>query len=249
MTAERRIGDGGPILAVAHRGDPIGFRENTIPAVEAAIDAGADIIEIDVKTTSDGVSVVLHDDQLTRLWGDDRSVAQLSAADLPAIGAPQRIPLLAEVLTVVGRSAAAVMIDVNSKGCAAVAQDAVHDALGTAQLRRTQVLWCGDQEGLAQVRARDRHARIVLSWGEEALHGPPGDALVEQLRPEAFNPHWRALDGAGRDWARSKGLPVCTWTVDDPVLMRRVIDEGVDAVITNRVADLVELTRGPGART
>ena len=68
MTTDRRIGDGGRVLAIAHRGDPVAFRENTIESIEAAVRAGADLVEIDVKTTGDGVSVVLHDDTLTRLW-------------------------------------------------------------------------------------------------------------------------------------------------------------------------------------
>ena len=56
-------------LAIAHRGDPIAHRENTTAAIRSALDCGADVVEIDVKTTEDGVSVVLHDDSLWRLVG------------------------------------------------------------------------------------------------------------------------------------------------------------------------------------
>lgn len=239
----RRIGDGGPVIAVAHRGDPIAHRENTISAVEAALDAGADMVEIDVKTTSDGVSVVLHDDTLTRLWGDDRNVRELAAADLPAVGVPERIPMLAEVLAVIGRRGAALMIDMDSAEWAPAARYAVRQAGDRGQVDAAQVLWCGERAALAQVRAADPDARMVLSWGEDARDGPPSDQLVEQLRPEAFNPHWRVLDAGGRDWARAKGLPLCCWTVDDPAVMRRLIGEGVDAIISNRIAELREVIR------
>ena len=65
-------------LAIAHRGDPYAFRENTLAAFAAAVRAGADMVEIDVRRTADGAVVVLHDPTLERLWGIPRAVAELT---------------------------------------------------------------------------------------------------------------------------------------------------------------------------
>lgn len=87
-------------LAVAHRGDPYRFRENTLPSVAAAIQAGADAVEVDVQLTRDGVPVLLHDPTLKRLWGLDRPVRALTAERLAAqrFEGGQRVPALAEAL-------------------------------------------------------------------------------------------------------------------------------------------------------
>lgn len=87
-------------LAVAHRGDPYRFRENTLPSVAAALAAGADAVEVDVQLTRDGVPVLLHDATLKRLWGLDRPVRALTAERLAAqrFEGGQRVPALAEAL-------------------------------------------------------------------------------------------------------------------------------------------------------
>ena len=64
------------VTAVAHRGDPYRFRENTIDSLRSALDQGADAVEIDVRLTRDGVPVLLHDATLKRLWGQDRPLAR-----------------------------------------------------------------------------------------------------------------------------------------------------------------------------
>jgi len=250
VTTDRRIGDGGRVLAIAHRGDPVAFRENTIESIEAAVRAGADLVEIDVKTTGDGVSVVLHDDTLTRLWGDDRDIRDVPVADLPAPGPGQGVPTLAEVLTTIGRSSAGLLVDMDSGEWAPAALHAVSASCADGRVRAAQVLWCGHRDGLRRVRAADPDARIVLTWDAQAQGGPPSDKLLEELRPEAFNPHWRGLLAGGRDWARGKGLPLCCWTVDDRALMRSLVEKGVDAIISNRIGVLVEVVQAAavGAR-
>ena len=57
------------------------------------------------------------------------------------------------------------------------------------------------------------------------------------LRPETFNPHWPMVaPDAVR--AAERGLALSCWTVDDPEQMVALIELGVDAMITNRIAEL-----------
>jgi len=242
VTAHQRAG-GGRALAVAHRGDPVTFRENTLPAIRRAVQAGADLIEVDVKTTADGVSVVLHDDSLLRLWGVDRDIRELTVAEVEAIGdgpcgEPHRIPRLEQVLRAVSGTGVGLLVDMDSQEWADAALSTVAWALAAGEVRATQVVWCGQVDALRAVRAADATARIFLSWGEELRDGLPPDGLVRELRPEAFNPHWVGVVEPVRAWARERGLALCCWTVDDRELMARVLQEGADAVISNQV-DLV----------
>jgi glycerophosphoryl diester phosphodiesterase len=229
------VGANGRPLAIAHRGDPMRFRENTVDSVRSALDCGADIVEIDVKTTSDAVSVVLHDDSLLRLWGVDRDVRTMTAAEVAGVG----IPRLREVLALFEGRAAAVMIDMDAQQWATAARLDADAAVSAGRLRPAQVMWCGDIGGMREIRAHDPDARVFLSWGSEALDGPPADDLVAELRPEAFNPHWQVLEAGGREWATARHIPLSCWTVDDPAVLDRILDAGVDAVISNDIRTLV----------
>lgn len=80
-------------IAIAHRGDPITQRENTLAAFAAAVQEGADMVELDLRGTRDGEIVVLHDANLSRLWGVDKAVADLDLAALSEIGQGEvRVP-------------------------------------------------------------------------------------------------------------------------------------------------------------
>ncbi len=230
-----RAGQNRRPLAIAHRGDPIAHRENTVAAIRSALDCGADIVEIDVKTTEDGVSVVLHDDSLWRLWGVDRDIRTMSAAQVVTIG----IPTLREVLALFEGRRAAVMIDMDSGEWATAARLEAGEAVSAGRLVHDQVMWCGDVAGMREVRQHDPDARVFLSWGDEARDGPPSDDVVAQLQPEAFNPHWQVLESGGRAWAAERQLPVSCWTVDEETVLARILDEGVDAVISNDIRALV----------
>ena len=73
---------------VAHRGDMTRHMENTLPAIEAAVDLGMRWIEVDIQLSKDLEPMVVHDDELIRLAGSDEYVTNLNA------DAVQTIPLL-----------------------------------------------------------------------------------------------------------------------------------------------------------
>ncbi len=87
------------VTAIAHRGDPVGHRENTLPAFAAAAALGADMLELDLRRTRDGSIVVLHDQSLLRLWERDASVGDLDLSEVQRLGEGDvRIPTWREVL-------------------------------------------------------------------------------------------------------------------------------------------------------
>jgi glycerophosphoryl diester phosphodiesterase len=74
------------MTVLAHRGLAVDAPENSLAAFQAACDAGADILECDVRATKDGVAVMAHDETLHRVFGDDRRVADVSYAELRLVG-------------------------------------------------------------------------------------------------------------------------------------------------------------------
>nr|WP_280690873.1 glycerophosphodiester phosphodiesterase [Kitasatospora sp. GAS204B] len=217
-------------LAVAHRGDPYRFRENTLPSVAAALAAGADAVEVDVQLTRDGVPMLLHDPTLKRLWELDRPLRALTADRLAAqrFADGHRVPTLAEAIGLLAEyPAARLMIDLDDPGPAEAAWRAV-----TEQGAEGRVLFCGPATALLAVRALAPEVPLALTWKQPGL---PVAALLADLRPHYLNPPFGLVDRALVERAAAAGLTVSTWTVDLRRTMRRMRETGVASITSNRI--------------
>jgi glycerophosphoryl diester phosphodiesterase len=135
----------GDVLLVAHRGEGVAEPENSRAAIVAVALLGADIVEIDVRETSDGVPVILHDDTLTRttnqseIFPDRASVGELTLAEVKTLTLYDeegrcgdassneercRVPTLREALAV-ARGRVILMLDYKSAALSRVADDIV----------------------------------------------------------------------------------------------------------------------------
>jgi glycerophosphoryl diester phosphodiesterase len=217
-------------LAIAHRGEPVDHRENTLPAFAAAVALGADMVEIDLRRTRDGEIVVLHDQTLERLWGVDASVGDLDLAETSPLGdGALRIPTLREVLDAVPLP---LMVDFTRREVVPGGLAAVRAA---GALDRSLFV-TGNVEALRQLRGLSAAARIGLTWVE----GPePPLALLRELGAEYWNPMFGLVTPDGVAAVHDAGVRASTWTVDDPAEVTRVLHAGVDAVVSNRIAALV----------
>jgi glycerophosphoryl diester phosphodiesterase len=75
------------IVVISHRGEHLHHPENTLPAFQAAIDAGADYFEVDVRTTADGKLVLMHDGSVNRTTNGTGKVRDLTFAQVRALDA------------------------------------------------------------------------------------------------------------------------------------------------------------------
>lgn len=227
-------------LAIGHRGEPLGHCENTLESFRAAVRLGADMVEIDCRLSADGHVAVVHDPTLERIWGDPRAVAELTWEEIASLradgtggadgsgGEPVAIPDLDAVLAAVE---VPIMVDLPEPA----AVDAVLEAVARCSAG-ARCLFVGAIESLRRVRHLDPGARIGLTWPEQE---PPSAALLAELKVEYFNPYW-ALSGPGVVRAHhDAGRLVSAWTVDKEADMRACCDWGIDAIVTNRLADLL----------
>ena len=226
--------DRDPVIAIAHRGDPIVHRENTLPAFAAALAQGADMLELDLRRTRDGAIVVLHDQSLLRLWELDASVGDLDLSEVARLGGGDvRIPTLRQVLETFPPEVE-LMVDFTRREVVAGALD---QALSAGALDRCLFV-TGNVEALRLLRGLSGRARLGLTWTEGA--DPPLD-LLDELGAEFWNPMYSFVSAEGVAAVHQAGLRVSTWTVDAPAEVARVVADGVDAVVSNRVAQLVGL--------
>lgn len=229
--------------AIAHRGEPVGHRENTLPSVQAALYLGADLIEIDVKITSDGEVVLLHDATLQRLWGRGVAIRDVSLDDLSDLTLPgesvRGIPTLHETLDVLAGTGTGLLIDMDAADWAGASLRVVQDGVRAGRISHDQIVWCGRIEPLLIIREGDPEARIFLSWDEGNAGGePPPDDAVRALAPEVYNPHYPMITPDVISWAAERGMATGCWTVDDESLMIKLLDLGVSTMISNQIGTL-----------
>lgn len=104
---ELREPSGKVVLVVSHRGDWRNFPENTIEAINGAVEIGADIVEIDVQKTKDGHFVLMHDATVDRMTNGKGKVADLTLEEIKKLklrngighATQYRVPTLREALT------------------------------------------------------------------------------------------------------------------------------------------------------
>lgn len=252
-----------PPLALAHRGGALHPRnvgvENTLAAFAVAVDLGYRHLETDVHATADGHVVAFHDPRLDRVTRSTGAIAQLSWAQVrrARVGGREPIPLLEEVLEAF--PAANVNIDIKAPGAIAPLWQVIdrlgaHDrvCVGSFSTRRLAAFrrLAGDRVattagplGTAGLRFAPTLAR-QLGSATQAVQVPM-DVVVGGRRMPVVTP--RLLENA-----HAVGKQVHVWTVDDPGQMHRLLDLGVDGIVSDRIDVLraVLLARGAwhGAR-
>ena len=226
---------------LGHRGASSDAPENTLTAFRLAMDQGADGVELDARLCGSGEVVVFHDERLERLTGAsgrvvDTSWAKLSQLEVagPAGRPRERIPLLAEVLEALPRTA---FVNVELKS---------EDWNGTRVAEAAgALLEGGGHQAHVVVSSFDARCLLRLALAHPRLRrglllDPDKPQLVQRhlLLPlvgrDAVHPEAGHLSEADvRRW-HAGGREVAVWTVDDPDVARRLRGWGVDTCITNR---------------
>lgn len=224
--------------AVAHRGDPYRFRENTLASLRSALDRGADAVEIDVRLTRDGVPVLLHDDTLKRLWEVDRPLSALTASQVTELTAGG-IPTLAEALS--ATEGTRVMADLCGGVTPRVA-DRVLDAVRQAGAE-DRVYYSSGAQSLLTLRAAAPKAELALTWTTTAR---PRPALLTALRPHYLNYRFSLVDRDLATRVHKEGYLLSVWTPDTARSMRKLLTLGADSITTNRIDTLTALRTKTG---
>ena len=121
-----------------------------------------------------------------------------------------------------------------------VVEGALHTVRSESALERSLFV-TGNVPALRLLRVLSAEARIGLTWIEGTE--PPLD-LLDELGAEYWNPMFGFVTPEGVAKVHETGRKVSTWTVDTPEDMAGVVSAGVDAVVSNRVAELVAFLRG-----
>ncbi len=234
----------GPI-AFAHRGGASEAPENTMPAFEHAVRLGYRYLETDAHVTSDGVLVAFHDDRLDRVTDRTGVIAELPWSEVrqAKVDGREPVPLLEDLLT----AWPDVRVNIDPK------RDEVAEPLAATIVRTRSVdrvcVGAFSDRRIATVQARvgpalctsmgPRQVAHLLAAsrglpGAKRLRSPCAQVPTHQVRVPLVTP--RFVETAHR-----LGVQVHVWTIDDRDEMTRLLDLGVDGIMTDRPQVLKDL--------
>jgi len=256
----------------AHRGGAALRPENTIAAFDHGLSLGADGLEFDVHLSRDGVVVVHHDKTLDRTTSGRGPLAAHTAAELarvdagfhftprtadhasgfPYRGAGMTIPTLREVLHRYRDIPIIIELKVNDPELARRTIDEVRavdgvdrialGSFGTRVLRAARTYEPHIRTGSSREETR---FALYRSWCRWPVRNPAFDAFQV---PE-MSGSTRVVSRRFVEYAHRAGVAVQVWTVDEEADMLRLIDWGVDGIISDRPDVAVEVVRGTRTRT
>jgi glycerophosphoryl diester phosphodiesterase len=241
-------------LVIAHRGGAALWPENTLVAFHAAAEMGVDILEMDIHSTADGVLVVMHDDQVDRTTNGSGDVSRMTLEEIKALDAgyhwtsddglsyPFRsqgieVPTLEEVfMELPGRHLNIEIKQVEpaiiEPFCEMIREYDMQERVLVASFEpATLVDFRQECRGVATSATSDeiRTLYILSRVGLGSVYRPPAGAIqVPEYSGETYVLNPRLVSAA-----QAKNMQVHAWTINEVVDMRRMLDAGLDGLITN----------------
>ncbi|MGI9579516.1 MAG: glycerophosphodiester phosphodiesterase [Microthrixaceae bacterium] len=230
-------------MPFAHRGGTEAAPENSLSAFAAAVEAGFVYLETDVHLSADGVVVATHDEDLGRVSDIDGVIAEMTWADIRTarLGGSEPVPTFEELLEAFPEQ----KFNIDPKS------DAVTEALIEALVRHNALervcIGAFSDDRLAAIR--NRLGREVCTSGGPreiaalvAASKMPGSARRAPRNPPAFDCvqvplRHKRVEIVTRKFvnaAHARGIQVHVWTIDEPDEMHRLLDLGVDGIMTDR---------------
>ena len=229
-------------LITVHRGCSQLAPENSLPAIELAIHKQIDFVEVDVQETKDHDLVVVHDSHLHRLAGVDCNIWELTAEELNKLDVGlwfsndfvgTRIPTLASVMDL-AKNKIRLNLELKSHGHEQELVTKVVALIRQGNWQQSCVVSSIDWNILQQVKVLAPELRI----------GPvmtPAQSLLPDLAVDFYSVHFTLATPNFVDRAHAEGKAVHAWTVNQRSEMQRLLELGVDNIITDRPMTLRKL--------
>lgn len=252
-TLQSPIDNGDKLFVIAHRGVSGLYPENTLRAFEEAIKVNAEMVELDVSISKDGIPVVVHDrtvDRTTDFEGDVQSFTLSELKDME-VGAwfaeefrGEPFPTLREALELM-KGKIAVNIEIKT--------EAVQDSWQNGIVDKTlQIVKELDMAGQVIYSSFDyrvmEHLEIIDSSIVKALLYEASQSgelspseLVQKYRVDAFNCSYRQLSDAWIQDLQDHQIPYMVYTVNDEDLMKELIQKGVSGIFTDYPSRLIQI--------
>jgi glycerophosphoryl diester phosphodiesterase len=246
VDVQRTIKTGLPLIS-AHRGASRLAPENTRASFVRAIEAGADFVEIDVRTTSDGQQVIVHDKSLKRTTGHNALVSETDYATIQSLSAgswfgkdfsEEKVPTLEEICILLNSENKRVGRNVKLYvDCKVIDPPKVVALLKKYELIDSAVFY-GDVETLSKIKEHFEPARLMPSFPGSDTNRDEADGVIKKIKPYAFDVPYDKLDERTVAFIHGKGIKVFSDLLDNddrPDAYRKAVEYGIDLIQTDDV--------------
>jgi glycerophosphoryl diester phosphodiesterase len=239
---------------LAHRGASAYLPENTMEAFSLAIEQGADGFELDVHLTKDGEIVVAHDEKLERVSNgngflNDYTLDELKSLDFGRLQNHEqekhiyRIPTLAEVFSLVKPAGLTLNIEMKTDERIYMELPEKLAALTKEYSMEDYVIYSSFNHYFLQLIKKIEPAAKTGLLYDLALVDPLGAPIgsppwvyAKYTGAYAIHPNYRIIAALPETVAKchENGIKVNVWTVDDPQIIKLMLEYGVDCIMTNK---------------
>ena len=244
-------GDG--FWVIAHRGVRGSYPENTLSAFQAAIDIRAEMVELDISTSKDGIPVTVHDRTVDRTTDFEGDVQSFSLEELKRmeVGAwfseefrGEEFPTLKNSLELM-KDKIAVNIEIKTEAVSDETEGGVVDkalqVVKDLDMTSSVIFSSFDYRVMEQLNVLDpKMAKALLYEASQSAELLPSE-LVQKYKVDIFNCSYKQLSKEWINDLQKHKIPYFVYTVNEPELMRELIEKGVSGIFTDFPKELIRI--------
>ena len=245
--------NGDELWVIAHRGVSGTYPENTLSAFQAAIDLGAEMVELDVSISKDGIPVVVHDKTVDRTTDFEGYVQSFTLEELKKmeVGAwfseefrGEEFPTLRESLELM-KDEIAVNIEIKTEAVSDEIEDGIVDKalqiVKELDMSSSVVFSSFDYRVMEQLNALDSQMPKALLYEASQSADLLPSELVQKYQVDVFNCSYRQLSEEWIKDLQSHQIPYLVYTVNESELMEELIERGVSGIFTDFPEELMRI--------
>ncbi len=239
-------GSGDNFVVIGHRGASAYYPENTMAAFEAAYEMGAEMIELDILLSKDGVPVVIHDETLDRTTNGAGKVADYTLTELQKLDAGlwfgrehagEQIPTLEEVLGF-AKDRITLNIEIKTEAVTDEYLGGIEEkALNLVKKYEMEdyVLFSSfDYRAISHLKQLDVDISAALLYNKKQSASRIPSELVANYKADAFNCSRRQYKKRWAEDTQRHNIPVFVYTVNKERQMEKMIKRGVSGIFSDK---------------
>ena len=212
-------------LKVGHRGAGAYEIENTLERFQKAIELGVNAVELDVRKSMDGKLIIIHDDNLKRVFSKDIPVNQATLKELKQL-TENRIPTLEEALKAIDKKVGKILMELKETGY----EKKVLEIVKREKLKDRVIIISFHEQALSNMRKLDEKIETGLIYSK---YKNSIDAALK-LNAQYLVPLYRFTHTRDIEKAHKNNLKVIVWTINTKQEVKEYITKGVDGIASDK---------------
>lgn len=212
-------------LKVGHRGARAYQIENTLESFKKAIELGVGAVELDVRKSKDGRLVIIHDDNLKKVFGKDILVNQATLKELKQL-TENKIPTLEEALRFIDKKVEKILVELKEVGY----EKKILEVIKKEKLKDRVIIVSFHEKALLNMRKLDKEIETGLIYSR---YKNPIDAALK-LNAQYLIPLYRFTHTKNIEDAHKNSLKVIVWTINTKQEVKEYIAKGVDGIASDK---------------